>query len=309
MTAQQPYGTPLGAQARVLMPVMGATGGSGRSTVAGLLACGLAASAAVGGTVVLDTAARLASPWPQWATRRGAGLAALPPDQPLTPAAIRAAVSQCAGPGATTWELLTDLQPWQSGPLGLPTAPEAWHQLAALGGWQAVVADTDHPLAHDIVSARYEGWSGLTARWCLLPYAIPVLTTTASGAHIAALQTTVMAAEAEGLPLHRAVLAVSSPGNGRPSATVKAALTMLDRKLGAVVRVPYDPGIRAYGLREAARLRPGTLRAARELADAVRRLARAAWGDTLPAASRPAFLPQEGSDARVRDTPRVATAR
>jgi hypothetical protein len=291
----------LGGQARIVVPVMAATGGAGRSTVAGLAASALACA---GRTVVLDTSSRLASPWPRWTDHAGPGLAAIPPDQPLTAAAVRDAVSRCEGP-AGAWEVLTDHRPWQCAPLNLPSVPEAWHQLSALGDWQAAVVDTTHPVADDVITARCAGHAGLTARWCHLPCAVPVFTTMATGSAVAALKTAVMAAEADGLPLRRTVLVVSAPADGSPPSTVKAALTMLERKLGAVVHVPYDARIRAHGLQRPSRLRPATLHAARDIADAVTHLACTTWGDPLPAAALPAPLHPQGTDLRACDAPRM----
>ena len=302
--AAQPAPEAWGQQTRITVPVMSATGGAGRSTISGLSACSLAA---VASTVVLDTTGHLSSPWPGWAVHRGGGLAALPADRPLPLGAVRSAVSRCAGP-AGEWELLTDHRPWQTAPLPLPTDPDAWRQLSALGSWQAVVVDTSHLVADDIMAARWAGGSGLTARWCGLPHTVPVLAAMATGTGVAALQTAVMAAEADGLPLQRTVIAVSTPSDGRPPATVRAALTMLERKVGAVCTVPYDPRIRAHGLLEPSRLRPATLRAAHELAAAIGKLARAAWGDPLPAAALPALVTPEGI-RHVPDSHRVATAR
>jgi hypothetical protein len=216
-----------------------------------------------------------------------------------------------------TWDVLTDHLPWQNAPLALPAAPEAWHQLSALGPWQAMAFDTAHPMAHDIVAERSAGRPGLSARWCQLPYAVPVLTALTTNTQFDALQIAIMAAEADGLPLRRTVLAVSSFADSRPPGGVRAALTMLDRKVGAVVHVPYDAALRAHGLRDPARLRPATVRAARDLAAAVVDLARAAWGDPLPAAAIPAALAPasgpavplstKGPDPRVPDPARVAT--
>jgi hypothetical protein len=286
---------------------MAASGGAGRSTVAGLVADALAGT---GHTLVLDTGRRLASPWPDWvAEHPGGGLATLPPYQPLTSADVRGAVSHRTGPDGM-WQVLTDHRSWQSAPLGLPTEPEAWYQLASLGAWQAVVVDTDPRIADDIVTARSGGRAGLTARWCHLPYAIPLLTTMSTGAGLAAAQTAVMAAEADGLPLRRTVMVVSSPAAGRLPATVRAAVTMLERKVAAVVHVPYDVRIRSQGLRPPWRPHAATTRAAHDIRDAVIALAHSTWGAPLPAAPRPAPLHPKGSDLRApEDAPRVAAAR
>nr|WP_237539652.1 hypothetical protein [Streptomyces sp. SID4917] len=266
---------------------MAAAGGSGRSTVAGLLACGLAES---GRAAVLDTSPRLASPWPAWTAGQEAssGLASLPPDRPLTRSQVQSASAAYAGPGDAGWQVLTDGRDWHSPPLALPQDPAAWYQLAAVGGWQAVIADTTHPVAHDILVARCEGRLGQTRSWCDLPYAVPVLcgAATASGLH--ALQQTVMAMQAEGLPLQRTVVVLVATANGRPPALVRAGATMLASRTAAVVNLPHDPDIRAHGLRRTTRLNSRTRQTVRRLVDAVRDAAHVTWGEPLPEAPVPA---------------------
>ncbi len=277
----------LPAQARLVIPVLGPVGGSGRSTTAGLLAAALSST---GPSVVLDTAPRLASPWPLWCTEPGNGLLSIPPDRPATRRHIQRAAAGCRTPEGHTWQVLTDHQGWSSAPLSLPADPAAWHQLAAAGGWQAVIADTPHAMAQDIIAARCAGRSGQTASWCGLPFAVPVLSASATGPGVQALQVAVKAAVAEGLPLGRAVVALISTGEGRPPAPVRAAATMLRSHAFAVVSVPYDSHIRAHGMSDSHRVRPKTLTAGHELARAVLASARAAWGDPLPSARTPAPL-------------------
>ncbi|MEV8476181.1 hypothetical protein [Streptomyces sp. NPDC051173] len=264
---------------------MAAAGGNGRSAVAGLLADAFALQ---GETVLLDTVPRLASPWPGWIATAGEGLAALPPDRPATRPQARAAAAVAAASGTHPWQVMTDHLPWHVAPLALPDAPEAWHQLAALGGWQAVIADTEHRFTQDVMTSRHTGTAGLGARWCSLPCAVPVLCAAATGEGMAALQTAVMAAEAEGLPLARMVVAVVAMSEGRLPAPVKAGATMLQPKVGSIVQVPYDERIRSHGLRDAARLKPRTLAAGRQLAAAVLSSAHTSWGETLPHAAVPA---------------------
>ncbi|MCX4529892.1 hypothetical protein OG982_30075 [Streptomyces sp. NBC_01551] len=281
----------LPADSRLVMPVLAAGGGSGRSTVAGLLACSLAASAA---TVVLDTAYRLASPWPTWPTKPGAGLASVPPDQGMTPAQVRAAASRCSGPDGD-WQVLTDHQEWSAPPLPLPSDPAAWYQLAAAGGWQAVIADTAHPIAHDVVTSRTLNLSGLTAGWCALPYSVPVIAAPATGPGVAALQMAVRAASAEGLPLARMVVALVETGDGRPPAVARAAATMLQSQVSGVVQMPFDPHIRARGLGDAHRLiSRKTREATAALVSAVLASAHRTWGEPLPAAPVPAGTARPG---------------
>ncbi|MEV5950342.1 hypothetical protein [Streptomyces sp. NPDC051993] len=271
-----------------MTPVLSAVGGSGRSIVANLLACALAPA---GATVVLDTTPRLSSPWPAWTSGEpSGGLAALPVDQPLSPAQVRQAASWRPGLDGSQWQVLTDGRDWHSPPLALPAEPAAWHQLSAIGGWQAVIADTAHPMAHDVLAARCERRQGQTRGWCELPYAVPVLCAAATASGIQALQQAVMALHAEGLPLQRAVVALVATTDGRTPAVVRAGATMLGPRTAAIVHLPHDPGIRAHGLGAPSQLRPRTRQAAGQLAAAVHAAARAAWGDPLPHAPRPAAL-------------------
>lgn len=277
----------LPAQARLTVAVMGSTGGSGRSTTAALLASSLAGYAT---TVVLDTGRRLSSPWPSWPSEPGAGLASVPPDRELTRRQVLAAASTCRTPHGATWHVLTDHQEWNESPLALPEAPAAWYQLAAAGGWQAVVADTTHSVADDIVSARHTGSPSLSAAWCALPFAVPVLCAPATGPGVHALQTAVQAAMAEGLPLHRAVVALAATSDGRLPAPVRAAATMLQSRVAAVISVPHDPHIRSHGMRDAARLKPRVSEVGAELARAVLASAHGTWGEPLPPAPVPATV-------------------
>ncbi|MET9864438.1 hypothetical protein ABZY93_34935 [Streptomyces smyrnaeus] len=283
----------LPAHARLLIPVLGPAGGSGRSTIAGLLA---AAFSCAGPSVVLDTTPRLASPWPYWCAEPGAGLASIPPDRPTTRQRIRDAASRCPAPEGRDWYALTDHQEWSSAPLSLPTDPAAWYQLAAAGGWQAVIADTCEAVAQDIVTARCAGRAGQAASWCSLPFAVPVLCAAATGPGVQALQVAVKAAVAEGLPLQRMVIALTATGEGRPPSPVRAAAAMLRSHVFSVVTVPHDPHIRTYGMSDSHRVRPRTLAAGYDLARAVLASAHQVWGHPLPAARTPALL---SSDVRV----------
>ncbi|WP_371801575.1 hypothetical protein OHA38_43445 (plasmid) [Streptomyces sp. NBC_01732] len=184
--------------------------------------------------------------------------------------------------------MLTDHQEWSSPSLPLPWNPAAWYQLAAAGGWQAVVADTAYSMAQDIVTARCEGSVGLTAAWCALPFSVPVLCATATGPGIQALQTAVKAAAAEGLPLQRMVVALVATSAGRLPAPVRAAATMLQSRVSAVVSVPYEQRIRTYGLTDADRLKSGAVDAGFDLAHAVLASAVSVWGEPLPPAPAPA---------------------
>ncbi|MEU5811535.1 hypothetical protein [Streptomyces sp. NPDC047718] len=279
----------LPASARLVVPVMAAAGGSGRSTVAHLLATAMAPFAE---TVVADLSPRLGSPWPAWtADAQAEGLAAIPPDQPLTRDAIRhaAAVRQS---DSARWSVLTDTREWHAAPLNLPSDPAAWYQLAAAGGWQVLLADTAHLAAHDLIESRCSGAPSLTQAWCGLPFTVPVLCAQSSAAGIQSLQQAVMVLHAEGLPLQRTVVALSAAADGRLPAIAKAAATMLSARMAAVVHLPHDADIRTHGLSaQPARIRARTRQAARELATAVLAAAHDAYDDPLPDALQPATRP------------------
>ncbi|MET8982507.1 hypothetical protein ABZX85_43700 [Streptomyces sp. NPDC004539] len=270
---------------RLLVPVLAATGGSGRTTVAHLLARGLAA---IADTVLLDLSPRLASSWPtHLAARRATGLAALPPDQPLTRTAVRAACAvEDTGP-----HILSDSRAWHAPPLlNLPELPAAWYQLASIGGWQAVVADTPHPLAHDLLTARHTGERALTRDWYELPYAIPVLCAPATADGVHALIRATKTLDAEALPLARTVVALTGTTDGRLPASLRTALAGATDRTAAVVHIPHDPRIRAQG-QSTAHPRPRTRHASTRLTDAVLSAAHRMWGRPMPLAPQPAALP------------------
>ncbi|MCB5181949.1 hypothetical protein [Streptomyces antimicrobicus] len=272
----------LPADARLVVPLMAATGGTGRSTLACLLAAELAAA---GGTVVMDLGARPVSPWPRWAPG-GAGLAAVPADRPHARAAIRAAAAR-RGPV----DVLTDAREWHAPPLRLPAEPAAWYQLGAAGGWQLLVADTAHPVAHDVLAGYRTGGRGLTRAWCELPFAVPVLCAAATAEGVRTLQRAVTAMGAAGLPLRRTVAVLVAVDSGRGPAAVRAAAEELADRLYDVQELPHDPAIRAHGLAGGARPRGRTRRAAARIAEAVLEAARTTWGEDLPPAPVPAPLP------------------
>ncbi|MDP5317396.1 hypothetical protein [Streptomyces poriferorum] len=240
---------------------------------------------------MLDTAPRLSSPWPSWTLgEESGGLAALPPGRPLTRSEVHHAAADRAAGRQANWQVLTDGRDWHAPPLALPHDPAAWLQLAAIGGWQAVVADTVHPVAHDILDSRCAGRAGQTRAWCDLPYAVPVLCAAATASGVQAMQQAVMALHAEGLPLQRTVAVLVAQTDGRLPSVVRAAATMLSSRAAKVVVLPHDPHIRTHGLRSNHRLRTRTQQAASLLAQSVLDSAGAVWGTPLPAAPQPAPL-------------------
>ncbi|MFC5888740.1 hypothetical protein [Kitasatospora aburaviensis] len=257
--------------ARLTVPVLGATSGGGRTTVALLAAVGLARLAP---TVVLDTAPVPSSPWRRWPLVGGEGLASIPHDQPVRTSQVQsAAVAGLDG----RLQVLTDRRPWPEAPLPLPAAPAAWQSLARMGGWQVGVADTDLVLCDDLVAGRAMG-SSRSAQWLLLDGAAPVLCAAASRDGLEAVAVSVAAAESERLPLQRCVLAVTGLAGGSLPRQCKAVLTMLAPRVGAVVQVPHCPDWRAHGLRDPSGLSRRFTAAADSLAAVLVDLAERSWG-------------------------------
>ena len=275
---------PLAAHARLVVPVLSGSGGSGRSTVSGLLAAGLAA---LGPAVVLDTASAV-SPWRFW-TSGGSGLESLPPDQPQNAAQVEAAAS-ALGLGGRGVRVLTDRRLWSAQPLVLPGKPQAWLQLAALGGWPVAVADTGFSVISDLVDARWEGIPPRSAAWWQISPSVPLIVASSSADGLEEAAVALAALADARLDAERCVLVVVDMSGARVPRQVKAALTMLQARVGAVVDLPYDPAIRGQGLRATAELASATWRAVDRLTSAVVQRAEQYFGP-LRAPTPPALLP------------------
>ncbi|MFJ6773073.1 hypothetical protein ACIQOV_19300 [Kitasatospora sp. NPDC091257] len=253
--------------ARLVVPVLGAAAGSGRSTVALLAAAGLARLAS---TVVLDSASTASSPWRRWPLAGGAGLASVPVDRPLSTGQVRSAASSCLDGRV---QVLTDRRPWSEPPLALPSAPSAWPALAGAGGWQVSVVDTALTVADDLGDA---GVHSRTAQWMLLEGAVPVICSPTSREGLEAAAVAIAAAEAASLPLQRCVLVLVGMAGGMPR-QCRAVATMLAPQVGAVVRVPHCPAWRAHALRTD-RLSRRFEAAGTGLADTLITTAERSWG-------------------------------
>lgn len=259
---------PLAEGQRLVVPVLAAAGGSGRSTVAGLLALGLATA---GRTVLVDAAPAAASPWPGWVARPGAGTAALvAAGEAVRPAEVFAAASRLSARLAADLHVLTDTVGTMP-PVGWPgDEPRPWLSWAGVGHWARVVVDSQLPLAAGLAASVHTGQPGAATRWLALPDAVPVLVAPSCGRGGEQLLATVGAADRLGLPTVGWVLALVDFAPGRPPARLRASLALLADRVHAVIRVGYDPRIRAVGLREPERLPAASARAGLRLAHAVR---------------------------------------
>ena len=188
-------GVALSEGERLVVPVLAAGGGSGRSTTAGLLALALSEA---GRTVVVDTVELRRSPWAAWVDRRAAGTASLTGHAiGVEASAVFAAASLFGTGGGRGVQVLCDVRD----PVDEPARPHSdslWPTaLIAAGGWRLAVIDTGPPLLPN--AGGPPDWFGLTAGWPASGDVVPVFSVSSSGTGIAEAATVVTFAEEAGL--------------------------------------------------------------------------------------------------------------
>ncbi len=249
--------------ARVVVPVVSATGGVGRSTVAALLSVGLAASTGV--VALADCCPRGGSPWAAWIDPPAGGgtgmlawhAAALRGDRPLPPPSPY--------PGPSPWQLpeplpralshfaaerlvhvYTDTTAGIAPVLAVPAGPKPW--VDVLAGYRAVVADLPAGVVTEQLRAETAGASSPARQWLDCPGDVVVLLVTASTADaVAAAGSAVAAMEHGGVPPYRVVVAVVDHAGDPVAPQLLASLNALTARVGALVQVPYDPVLRNDG--------------------------------------------------------------
>jgi hypothetical protein len=267
----------------LVVPVLAATGGAGRSTVCHLLAARFATDAR---TWVFDTAPGQASPWPGWWTRPGT--AALPTTgTPTAQQVFAAAGAVNTGTGAEFSVL--PAQPERVGDDNGTQQIEQVDQVEQVRLLRTVSArvslvDTSTPLLAALASddARSTGCPGRNDAldWLTAPSAVPVLCLPASAKGVADALTTVTALEQHGLPashLHVAVVGIAASDLPR---RVLAGLTLLQPRVATVVRLPHDSRLRASS-------RPHTPPASSRLPEAIENLASLLGASTGPPSASP----------------------
>jgi hypothetical protein len=262
---------------RLVVPVLAATGGAGRSTVCHLLASRFATLAR---TLVLDAAPGLASPWQGWLTRPGT--APLPPGVTPTAQQVYAAAGTVhTGRGAEFSVLPGPQQP----PVAAHRLQVDQARLLRTVSARVSLVDTTTAVLADLAGDDISS-TGRTARadavdWLIVPGAVSVLCVPASSKGVADALATVTAVEERGLAatqLHVAVVGIAASDMPR---RVLAGLTLLQPRVGTVVRIPHDPRLRATS-------RPDASVASSRLGDAIDDLTRAlSSGATRPQMATP----------------------
>ncbi len=238
--------------------VASALPGAGCSVAVAALASALAWRSSC---AVLDLAPRALTMWPGAVTRRAAtGLTVGAP----TPDTIRAMVSRrdLLAPAGASFDVLTDVS---QVPASEARDLEWWQDARAAGGWANALVDLGAPLLTDPLA--YERWAHRTD--AMLVLIVPMTRPAAAAA-----TRLITRWEAGANRNSRVVLASLSRAPGRCDGRVLAELTMLDQRVAATVRLPFDNELHRGGLRGIDRMHPRTARAYARLANTALDLAR-----------------------------------
>lgn len=234
----------------LVVPVMSAAGGAGRSTLAALLAAGLhqrtshGSGRAVG---VCDIRPRAASPWPGWldhtAERGTSWLAECTADPRRFAQQMRRSTSAIDGADGRPIWVMTD-----TGPLGLRYAgadpgPAFW--APALRYLRAAVIDADSLEGFRLARQAAGGEPASAAAWMATPLArtVGLWVTDPSPAGMSATLAAITTAQECDLPMERLVVAVNDPrGDGWAARSLSRRL--LADRVGAIVEIAHDVELR-----------------------------------------------------------------
>lgn len=285
-----------------LVPVLAASGGAGRSTVAGLLAQAFALATR---TSLIDPSPRAVSPWADWlgvgiARAEAAGLTGLAsPYQELDGPTVLAASTRRLVPlgklkkgdlpahgvdakDGIGYDVLADTRPWTRPPVAVPEDPRWYARLAELGGWVVSTVDVGVPIVAAHLAARAAVRQSLLDAWMRRQDTVPVLTTAANGFGAAVLVRLVSALEQDGISTQRMVVAVVNTAGSDPPRWMHTELEKLSGRVAAVVEFPHDKAIRHDGLARLDDIGSSTLDAARTIGRTIAKLVRPHHDDGPP---------------------------
>ena len=151
-----------------------------------------------------------------------------------------------SGPG---YDVLTDTRPLTAVPVPAPGDPQWYAEVLSAGDWFAGVVDVGAQVPSSHISARHAGRASVLDLWWRRPDAMPVVLAASNGDGAAALQRLLGLLEADGLAPARAVVGLVDVAGSAPSRRVRRQLDALSGQVRAAVSIPFDPAIRAYGLR------------------------------------------------------------
>jgi hypothetical protein len=246
-----PGSIPLDGEYPLVVPVMSAAGGVGRSTVAALLAAALnrcTVDSRARAVAVCDTRPRSASPWPGWldhTAERGTGwLEACTTDPQRFAREVRRSTSAIdVADGRPLW-VLTDTGPMSPTFSGAHAGPRFWAPV--LPYLRAAVIDADPLEGFRLVRQQAGGKPGTAAVWLALAQTKTacVWVTDSSPAGLSRTLEAMTSAEKCGLPMQQFVVAVNDSRGHGWAARSRSRRTLLADRVGAIVEISHDGELR-----------------------------------------------------------------
>jgi hypothetical protein len=239
----------LDGQYPLVVPVLSAAGGVGRSTVAAQLAVALHRHTQDGrnrAVAVCDCQPRFASPWPGWlnhsAEHGTSWLNGLEGDQ-FERELRRSTSAIDMGDGKPLW-VLADTGPLAAGFAGADPGPAAW--APALRYLRAAVIDADPLEGFRLARQQASGELSTAAAWMALGSVstAAVWVTDTSPAGLSRTLEAMTVAESCGLPMRQVVIAITDcRGHGWLPRSRSRRVLLTDR-VGAIVEMGHDAALR-----------------------------------------------------------------
>lgn len=241
---------PLDAEDPLVVPVVSAAGGVGRSTVAAILAAALdrRTSDRRGRAVaVCDASPRSASPWPGWVdhtAERGTGwLATCAADADLFAREVSRSTSALdTEDGRPIW-VLADTGALQPAFSGAHPGPQFWAPV--LRYLRAAVIDGDSIEAFRLVRQQAGGELSAIGAWMAAP-ATRTAALWVTDPSLAGLSRTLQAvttAEQCGLPMRQVVVAINDHRGHGWTRRARSRCTLLADRVGAIVELDHDAAL------------------------------------------------------------------
>ncbi len=237
----------------LVVPVMSAAGGVGRSTVTAQLAVALHQGTTDSGRAVgvLDCQPRNASPWTGWldhAAEHGTGWLAAATDEELKREIPRSTSAIEMPAGKPLW-VLADTGPFPpsaGGPefTGADPGPAGWEPV--LRHLRAAVIDADSLEGFRLARQQAGGRPSTAAAWMALPSVrtAAVWVTDSSPAGLSRTLEAMSVAEACGLSMGQIVVAISDCRGHGWMPRSRSRRMLLDDRVGAIVEMGHDATLR-----------------------------------------------------------------
>lgn len=235
----------------LVVPVVSAAGGVGRSTVAAQLAVALhqrTTDSKNRAVAICDCLPRCASPWPGWldhtAERGTSWLSAVAATPEQFKREVPRSTSAIEMPAGKPLWVLTDTGPLAPSFEGADPGPAAWEPL--LRYLRAAVIDADPLEGFRLARQQAGGPPSTVAAWMALPAAKTALVwvTDPSPTGMARTLEAMTVAESCGLPMQQVVVAISDCRGHGWMPRSKSRRMLLDDRVGSIVELGHDAALR-----------------------------------------------------------------